>query len=45
MLKRYKCWKDRTYIQSTNTELALVNETEEGENESGEEEELAFELV
>ena len=48
MLEHYECWKDRTYIQLTDTELAMVNETEktkERGNESGEEEELVFELV
>ena len=45
LLKRYECWKDRAYIQSSETELALVNHFEDGGNESGEEEQFAFKMT
>ena len=45
LIERYESWKGRTYTPSSETEVAAVDNAEDGGNDSGEEEELTFEIV
>ena len=45
LIERYESWKGRTYTPSSETEVAAVDNAEDGGNDSGEEEEFAFEMV
>ena len=45
LIERNESWKGRTYTPSFVTEVAAVDNAEDGGNDSGEEDELAFEMV